>query len=67
MNSDLDAVSEDLIENTPLRRLVNRNDQAVLATLVNGRVAYARDGGFAKDLGVAHHYGKFLPARTQPA
>lgn len=67
LNSDLDAVSEDLIENTPLRRLVNRNDQAVLATLVNGRVAYARDGGFAKDLGVAHHYGKFLPARTQPA
>ena len=50
-----------------MRRLVNRNDAAVRATLINGRVAYRRDGGYAADLGQALHYGRFLPARGAPA
>ncbi len=42
-------------------RLVNRNDDAVLATLINGRVAYTRDEGHAPDLGKVQGYGRFLP------
>lgn len=67
LNDELDTVSEDLIENTDLMRLVNRNDRAVLATLVNGKVAYSRGRGFAEDLGTSQGYGKFLPARTKTA
>ncbi|HSX70782.1 MAG TPA: amidohydrolase family protein [Pseudomonas sp.] len=62
LDESLDAVAEARIENTELMRLVNRNDRAVLATLVNGRVAYTRDKGYAADLGTAPGYGRFLPA-----
>lgn len=43
-------------------RLVNRNDAAIDATIINGRVAYDREHGFAQDLGKAQGYGRFLPA-----
>ena len=43
-------------------RLVNRNDDAVDATIINGRVAYDREQGYAEDLGKAQGYGRFLPA-----
>lgn len=62
LDESLDTVTEARIENTSLMRLVNRNDRAVLATLVNGRVAYSRDEGYAEDLGVSQVYGRFLPA-----
>lgn len=48
-------------------RLVNRNDLAVEATLINGKVAYTRTGGYAEDLGKSMGYGQFLPALDSPA
>jgi len=48
-------------------RLVNRNDQAVDAVLVNGQIAYTKDGGYADDLGKSHGYGRFLAGQhVQP-
>lgn len=43
-------------------RLVNRNDDAVDVTIINGRVAYDRENGIARDLGKVQGYGRFLPA-----
>ncbi len=49
-----------------LRRMVNRNARAVIATVINGRVAYrgdsGEDGRFADDFGTAKGYGSFLAA-----
>ena len=47
-------------------RMVNRNDAAVTATIVNGRVAY-RQTRFAADFGVQRGYGRFLRAGEIPA
>ncbi|MDD3765415.1 MAG: N-acyl-D-glutamate amidohydrolase [Nevskiales bacterium] len=46
-----------------MTRLANRNDRAVDAVLINGRLAYDREHGYAADLGKATGYGRFLPAR----
>lgn len=46
-----------------LRRMVNRDNGAVAATIVAGRVVY-RDGEFADGLGAAWGPGRFLPAAT---
>ncbi|MCV7199695.1 N-acyl-D-amino-acid deacylase family protein [Mycobacterium angelicum] len=43
-------------------RVVNRNDDAVDAVLINGRVAYTRTSGYAEDLGQTKGFGSFLPA-----
>ena len=45
-----------------LMRMVRRNDEAVSATLIGGRVAY-RSGAFASDYG-ASRYGRFLRAHV---
>ncbi len=44
-------------------RMVNRNDAAVVATIINGRIAY-RQAGFAADFGEQRGYGRFLAAGT---
>jgi N-acyl-D-glutamate deacylase len=44
-----------------LQRMVNRNDRAVAAVLVNGHIAW-RDGEFAADFGHASGFGRFLRA-----
>lgn len=49
-----------------LQRMVNRNDAAVRATIINGRVAW-RDGCFARDFGAIGGYGRFLAAGEIPA
>ncbi|MFI5502764.1 amidohydrolase family protein [Nocardia asteroides] len=46
-----------------LRRMVNRDNGAVAATIVAGRVVY-RDGEFADGLGASWGPGRFLPAAT---
>lgn len=46
-----------------MQRLVNRNDDAVDAVLINGRVAYSKDDGLAPELGKETGFGRFLPAR----
>ncbi len=47
-----------------MKRLVNRNDAAIEATLINGRVAYSREDGIAETLGRERGFGQFLPARN---
>ena len=49
-----------------LTRLVNRNDAAVKATLINGRLAYSPEDGYAEDLGKQKLYGRFLAPRSAP-
>lgn len=49
-----------------MNRLVNRNDEAVRATIINGKIAYAADNGHAGDLGKSTGYGRFLAARGAP-
>lgn len=63
LDEGLDEVHEDLIENTSLTRLVNRNDRAVVSTIINGKVAYDREAGFTSSLGVDQGFGRFLAAR----
>ncbi|MGH8530314.1 MAG: N-acyl-D-amino-acid deacylase family protein [Nevskiales bacterium] len=63
LDKSLDEVAEAPIENINLVRLVNRNDAAVDATLINGRVAYERGAGFADYLGKERGYGIWLSAR----
>ena len=45
-----------------MRRLVNRNDDAVDAVLINGKLAYTRNDGLAPELGKQTGFGRFLPA-----
>ncbi|MBF6479677.1 hypothetical protein IU408_16220, partial [Nocardia cyriacigeorgica] len=47
-----------------IRRMVNWDNGAVTATIVNGRVVY-RDGEFAEGLGRSWGPGRFLPAGAQ--
>lgn len=47
-----------------MSRLANRNDQAIDAVLINGKLAYDRERGHAQDLGKVTGYGRFLPARA---
>lgn len=61
LGEQLYAIEEADIENLDLRRLVNRSDHAVTATIINGRTAY-RQGRFAPELGTATGFGTFLPA-----
>ena len=47
-----------------MTRLVNRNDAAVDMVLINGKLAYDKDSGYAADLGKTTGYGQFLPAQA---
>lgn len=68
LTDELDTFTEEPIENLEgIVRVVNRNDAAVEATLINGKVAYERDKGFAQDLGKTKGYGQFLTAATANA
>ena len=67
LNANVTAYAEaPMVEFGNVRRMVNRNDLAVTATLINGRVAY-REGRFAPDFGQTHGYGRFLRAGEIPA
>ncbi len=63
LTDELDEVSEAPMENLGLMRLVKRNDAAVEATVIHGRVAYQRDTGFAEALGKERGFGRFLAGR----
>lgn len=63
LTDELDEVSEAPMEVIGLTRLVKRNDDAVDATLINGRVAYGRESGFPEALGKERVFGTFLPGR----
>ncbi|GAA6134116.1 amidohydrolase family protein [Oceaniserpentilla sp. 4NH20-0058] len=63
LNDDLDAISEAPMERFGVDRLVKRNDTAVMATIINGRVAYEKADIFPTDLGKMTGYGSFLPCQ----
>ncbi|WP_194818268.1 amidohydrolase family protein [Nocardia sp. XZ_19_385] len=56
------AYAEAPMPGIDVRRMVNRNDRAVAATLVNGHLLYEY-GKFAKGFGTDLHAGTFLRAR----
>ncbi|MCG8394636.1 MAG: N-acyl-D-glutamate amidohydrolase, partial [Pseudomonadales bacterium] len=63
LTDELDDVSWATLEGTDMQRLVKRNDDAVIATLINGRVAWDRQCGFDERLGKERGFGVFLPGR----
>jgi N-acyl-D-aspartate/D-glutamate deacylase len=60
LTDELDDVAWAPLEGTSLNRLVKRNDDAVTATIINGRVAYDRVQGFDDELGRERNFGQFL-------
>jgi len=61
LNDDLDAYHEaEMPEMDGVNRMVRRNDLAVSATVIGGRIAFER-GTFADDFGESR-YGRFLRA-----
>jgi N-acyl-D-aspartate/D-glutamate deacylase len=63
LTDELDEMHEAPMEVLGMQRVVKRNDAAVEATLINGRVAYRRGSGFPEELGKQQGYGRFLPGR----
>jgi len=60
LNDDIEAIHEAPMEGFGMDRLVKRNDDAVDATIINGKVAYQKGGNFPDDLGTVKGYGTFL-------
>ncbi len=63
LDERLDQVAEAPMAGFGTDRLVNRNDRAVVATLINGRVAWTRASGIAPELGRDRGFGRFLAPR----
>ncbi|MDZ4336944.1 MAG: N-acyl-D-glutamate amidohydrolase [Pseudomonas sp.] len=63
LTDELDEMHEAPMEVLGLERVVKRNDAAVDATLINGRVAYRRGSEFPEALGKQPGFGRFLPGR----
>jgi N-acyl-D-aspartate/D-glutamate deacylase len=63
LTDELDAIHEAPMEVIGLERVVKRNDEAVDATLINGRIAYRQGHEFADALGQQSGFGRFLPGR----
>src|SRR5690606_1561700 len=63
LTDELDEIHEAPMEVIGLERVVKRNDAAVDATLINGRIAYRRGAEFPEALGKQTGFGRFLPSR----
>ena len=63
LTDELDEIHEAPMEVLGLERVVKRNDAAVDATLINGRIAYRRGAEFPDALGKEQGFGCFLPGR----
>lgn len=63
LTDELDDIHEAPMEVLGLERVVKRNDAAVDATLINGRIAYRRGSEFPDALGKQRGFGSFLPGR----
>ena len=63
LDEKLDEVTEAAMEGFGVDRLVKRNDKAVDATIINGKIAYEKNRGFAVELGRKSNYGKFLTSQ----
>lgn len=63
LTDELDEMHEAPMEVLGLERVVKRNDAAVDATLINGRIAYRRGSEFPSELGQQQGFGRFLSSR----
>ncbi|WP_422909079.1 N-acyl-D-amino-acid deacylase family protein [Pseudomonas sp. MAC6] len=63
LTDELDEMYEAPMEVLGLERVVKRNDAAVDATLINGRIAYRRGSEYPQELGKLQGFGCFLPGR----
>ncbi|MGG5873170.1 hypothetical protein [Pseudomonas peli] len=63
LTDELDEIHEAPMDVLGLERVVKRNDAAVEATLINGRIAYRRGSEFPVELGKQQGFGSFLPGR----
>jgi N-acyl-D-aspartate/D-glutamate deacylase len=63
INDDVDKISEAPMEGFGIDRLVKRNDDAIDATIINGKVAYKKGDYFDADLGKEKGFGRFLENR----
>ena len=63
LNEDVDGISEAPMEGFGVDRLVKRNEDAVDATIINGKVAYKKGDYFPANLGKEKVYGGFLENR----
>lgn len=59
----VDEFTEAPMDVLGLQRVVKRNDDAVEATIINGRVAYRRGSEFVAELGKEQGFGQFLESR----
>ena len=59
----VDEFTEAPMDVLGLPRVVKRNDDAVEATIINGRVAYRRGSEFVAELGKEQGFGQFLESR----
>jgi len=60
LNDDIDDISEAPMEGFGVDRLVKRNDDAVDATIINGKIAYLKGDEFPEDFGNVKAYGDYL-------
>ncbi len=63
INDDVDKISEAPMEGFGIDRLVKRNDDAIDATIINGKLAYKKGDYFDADLGKEKGFGTFLENR----
>jgi len=63
LDESLEAYHEEDMPEMGIKRMVRRNDRAVQATVIGGRVAF-ETGGFSEDYGLTR-YGRFLRAHTE--
>ena len=63
LTDELDDIHEAPMDVLGLERVVKRNDEAMDATLINGRIAYRHGSEFPEALGKQPGFGRFLPGR----
>jgi len=63
LDEELDAIAEAPMEGFGIDRLVKRNDKAVDAIIINGKVVCEKGNIFPDDFGLEKGYGKFLENR----
>ncbi|MDQ7049413.1 MAG: hypothetical protein Q9M92_07670 [Enterobacterales bacterium] len=63
LDESLDEICEAPMQGFDMQRLVKRNDKAVKACIINGKIAYQQDREFAESLGREAEFGSFLSSR----
>jgi len=63
LDEELDAIAEAPMEGFGIDRLVKRNDKAVDAIIINGKVVCEKGNIFPDDFGLKKGYGQFLENR----